>query len=231
MLHAWLSARSVARQLPPPVLEHGGYRVDTGTADEVARWVFPQVNDGLSYLARSIKEPRHLLKVCGTAEELRAVLPKRWRVHAPGYFMQSGTEWTGAPVPGGYTTALERNGAVAQVRIRSSAGELAASGYAAETPEAFVYDRIVTEPAHRRRGLARAVMAALRSTKQCRHTPELLVATEDGRALYAALGWRTVSPYSTASIAESSKSSRIASPPDHPRAVVRPSSADGRTVP
>ena len=231
MLQAWLSARSVARQLPPPVPEHGGHRVDTGTLDEIARWVFPQVSDGLALLARSIEEPRYLLKVCGTAEELRAVLPERWRVHAPGHFMESGTVWTEAPVPGGYTIALERNGAVAEVRIRSDAGELAASGYAAETPEAFVYDRIVTEPAHRRRGLARAVMAALQQTKQCRHTPELLVATENGRALYVTLGWRTVSPYSTASIAESSQLSRIASPPDHPRAAVPPSSADGRTVP
>ena len=231
MLHAWLSARSVARQLPPPVPEHGGHRVDTGTTDEVARWVFPQVNDGLAFLAHSIEEPCYLLKVCGTAEELRAVLPGRWRVHAPGHFMQSGTEWTDAPVSGGYTITLERHGAVAEVRIRSDAGDLAASGYAAETSEAFVYDRIVTEPAHRRKGLARAVMAALRRAKQCRHTPELLVATENGRALYATLGWRTVSPYSTTSIAESSQFSRIASPPDHPRAVARPSSADGRTVP
>ena len=231
MLHAWLFARSVARQLPPPVPEHGGYRVDTGTADELARWVFPQVSDGLTFLARSIEEPRYFLKVCGTDEELRAMLPERWRVHAPGYFMQSGTEWAEAPIPGGYTMALERHGAVAEVQIRSDAGELAGSGYAAETPKAFIYDRIVTEPAHRRKGLARAVMAALRRTKQCRHTPELLVATEDGRALYTALGWRTVSPYCTASIAESSKSSRTASPPDPPRAAAPPSSAGGRTVP
>lgn len=202
MLHAWLSARSLVRQLPPPVPEHGGYRVDTGTADEVVRWVFPQVSDDLAFLAHSIEEPRYLVKVCGTAEELRAVLPARWRVHAPGYFMQSGTEWTKAPVPGGYTIALEHNGAVAQVRIRSSAGELVASGYAAETPEAFIYDRIVTEPAHRRISLARAVMAALRRTKECRHTPELLVGTESSHALYKTLGWWTVSPYTTASVAE-----------------------------
>ena len=142
--------------------------------------------------------------MCGTAEELRAVLPERWRVHAPGYFMQSGTKWAEAPMPDTYMIEVERAGAVAQVQIRSDAGELAASGYAAETPEAFIYDRIETEPAHRRRGLARAFIAALRRTKQCRHTPELLVATEDGRALYTALGWRMVSPYSTASIAESS---------------------------
>ena len=205
--------------------------MDTGTVDEIARWVFPQVSDGLTRLARSIEESRYLLKVCGTAEELRAVLPERWRVHAPGHFMESGTEWTDALVPGGYTIALERNGAVAEARIRSDAGELAASGYAAETPEAFVYDRIVTEPAHRRRGLARAVMAALRRTKQSRRIPELLVATEDGRALYTALGWRMVSPYCTASIAQSSQANRIALPPDHPRAVAPPSSADGRTVP
>jgi hypothetical protein len=42
-------------------------------------------------------------------------------------------------------------------------------------------------------------MMALRTTREKRDSAELLVATEEGRALYSALGWKTISPYSTAS--------------------------------
>ena len=57
VLHTWLSVRPLARQLPPPVPEHGGYRVDTGTADEAARWLFPQVSDGFAFLAARLRSP------------------------------------------------------------------------------------------------------------------------------------------------------------------------------
>jgi predicted GNAT family N-acyltransferase len=89
---------------------------------------------------------------------------------------------------------------VVGVCIFSDDGRLAASGYAAETSEAFIYDRIVTDAYHRRKGLGHAVMATLRSAKRNSANPELLVATEDGKALYSTLGWRIVSPYSTAAV-------------------------------
>lgn len=199
LLHAWLAARSIARGLPAPVADHGGFRVDTGSEAETVRWVFPQVA-GLGVLARTIAVPRHVLKLCGTDEELRAVLPAGWQLHALSYFMTAAGHSGEAPVPAGY--AVERNcsAAVTAVRIRALTGEIAASGYAAETGDAFVYDRILTAAGHRRRGLGRAVMAALHQAKRNSRTPGLLVATEAGRALYETLGWRTISPYSTASI-------------------------------
>jgi len=89
---------------------------------------------------------------------------------------------------------------VSEARIYSETGALAASGYAAETQEVFIYDRIVTEPLHRRKGLGLAIMITLHAAKQHPSVPELLVATKDGRALYSTLGWETISPYSTASI-------------------------------
>lgn len=64
----------------------------------------------------------------------------------------------------------------------------------------FVYDRIITDPDHRRRGLGRALMQTLHDARHNLSATELLVATEDGRTLYSALGWTTISPYSTASI-------------------------------
>lgn len=200
VLVAWLSARSIARGLPTPIPDYGGFRVDTKSDAEVARWVFPKSSYGLEHLARSISSPRYVLKLCGPAGDLQAALPSGWTIHAPGYFMQSAVKPPSAHLPDGYRIEIKRTGMVLEARIFSEAGALAASGYAAETNSAFVYDRIVTEPDHRRRGLGRALMHALHDARQRPRGRELLVATEDGRALYSALGWETISPYFTASI-------------------------------
>jgi len=202
MLHAWLSARSIARGLPAPTADYGGYRVETDTDAEIRRWVFPHMCAGLVELAHSIREPRHLLKLCGEADELRPILPSRWRIDTPRYFMQAHGGRIEHLIATGYRIETNRSGAVIEACIRSNAGELAARGYAAETQEAFIYDRIATEPKHRRKGLGKALMAALQGEKRSAALPELLVATEDGRALYATLGWRTISPYATAFIVD-----------------------------
>ncbi|CAM5492856.1 GNAT family N-acetyltransferase [Novosphingobium sp. FGD1] len=200
ILNAWLSARSIVRGLPSPVPEYGGFRVDTKSDAEVARWVFPRIGSGLEQLARSISEPRFLLKLCGAADELRAVLPMGWELHTPSYFMQATGKPPARRLADGYRIEAKRVGMVFEARIFSEIGALAASGYAAETRGVVIYDRIVTEPEHRRKGLGHALMLTLHDARQHPSSPELLVATEDGRALYSALGWETISPYSTASI-------------------------------
>lgn len=200
VLEAWLSARSIARGLSLPIPDHGGFRVDTRSHAEIARWVFPKASDSLEQLARSIREPRHFLKLCGPASELRAALPRDWTLQAPSYFMQATANPPSGHLPDGYRIEVKRTGMVLEARIFSDAGTPAASGYAAETQSVFVYDRIATEPAHRRKGLGRALMQALHEAQQHPDGTELLVATEDCRALYSTLGWKTISPYSTASI-------------------------------
>ncbi|WCM28362.1 GNAT family N-acetyltransferase [Sphingomonas sp. QA11] len=200
MLHAWLAARSIARGLPAPVPEHGGFRVETHTDEEIRRWVFPRVGTGLVELGRTIHEPLHLLKLCGPADALLASLPHGWQLHPPTYFMTATTGWTERPLPAGYSVEVSRRDTVIELRVMSDSGDLAASGYAAETAHAFIYDRIITAPDHRRKGLGHVVMAGLSRARQNPDIPQLLVATEEGRALYSTLGWRTLSPYSTASI-------------------------------
>ncbi|WP_242443674.1 GNAT family N-acetyltransferase [Sphingobium sp. LB126] len=91
---------------------------------------------------------------------------------------------------------------VLEARIFFETGALAASGYAVETGDICIYDRIVTEPDHRRKGLGHALMRALHDARRHVGGMELLVATQDGQALYSTLGWETISPYSTASIVE-----------------------------
>lgn len=200
VLNAWLSARSIARGLPLPVPEYGGFRVDTKSDVEVARWVFAKVGFGLEKLARSISEPRYLLKLCGPADELHAALPPGWGLHAPSYFMRATGKLPERRLTEGYRIEAKHVGVVVEARIFSATGALAASGYAVETQDVFIYDRIVTEPEHRRKGLGHVLMLTLHAARQQSSSPELLVATEDGQALYSTLGWETISPYSTASI-------------------------------
>ena len=103
-------------------------------------------------------------------------------------------------VAAGYRLEISTRGSISSARILARSGIVAASGFAAETNETFIYDRINTAPEHRRKGLARAVMTALRGAKKAELTPEYLVATEQGRALYESLDWQVLSTYFTASL-------------------------------
>lgn len=201
LLNAWLSARSIARHLPLPVFDHGGLRVDVNSESETSRWVFTEVGCGLRQLARAIDRPRYFLKLCGTSADLRAALPAGWEIQSPGYFMHADKQMPVRSLPLGYSVKVVREDSVLRARITTRTGELAASGYAVETSEVFIYDRIVTEAKHRRRGLGACLMQSLQGARKNVAIPELLVATEDGRALYLTLGWETVSPYTTATIA------------------------------
>jgi len=203
LLLAWLTGRSLARGLPEPAAEFGGFRIDTKGEKEICRWVFAGVTDGLRELGRSIREPRYFVKLCGTAGELADALPREWLTTDSRWFMASDdTPHAFGAVSSGYRLEQYRDGAVTRVEIRTSEGELAASGYAAQTADALVYDRIETAPQHRRKGLARAVMAALGGCRQSPSARQLLVATAEGEKLYSSLGWQKLSPYSTAYLPE-----------------------------
>lgn len=198
LLEAWLAGRSLARGLPAPVADRGGWRVDTASEAEFCRWVFPAMVPGIAELGRLIAEPRRLVKLCGTVEQLAAALPDSWSVTATGFAMRGGEGGAAHPLPPGYTAQVMQEGAVTRVTLHAPDGIEAARGYAAETADAFVYDRIVTDPRHRRRGLGLALMGRLRAARRTPDATELLVATPEGHALYTRLGWQTLAPYSTA---------------------------------
>lgn len=200
LIRAWLAARSLARGLPAPVDEAGAFRVDVHTEAETRRWVFPASTPELGRLARSITEPRHFIKLCGEGSELLAALPAGWRLCEPGHLMVGPGRGDAAACPAGYRLSACCAAGIACVQVRAPDGGLAASGYAAELDGVFIYDRIITEPAHQRRGLGRLLMQALGGCKRDAQATELLVATDQGRALYESLGWSVLSPFSTASL-------------------------------
>jgi len=209
LIEAWLRARSVARGLPQPVADHGGLRLETGLPKETRRYVFARATEGLREIADDVCEPRIFLKLCDTAEKLRNCIPSRWQIAPPNYMMvcdgDSARRRGARRLAAGYRLELETECAVTRACILSSSGEIAASGYAAEYAGAFIYDRIVTGEAHRRKGLGAAIMTALAAARRSSAAMQILVATPAGRELYRTLGWIDYAPYTTAVISDASE--------------------------
>jgi len=201
LVKGWLTARSLARGLPAPVEDRGAWRVDTGLPDETRRFVFAEGGEPLRALANSLVAPLTFLKLCGSEAAMRALVPARWQVRGGSYLMTCDRPMDKPVEPRpGYRVDIARTGTVTAVRIVAAGEELAASGFAAEAEGLFVYDRIVTEPAHRRRGLGTLLMTSLATARRHQSSRQVLVATEEGRALYATLGWAVRSPYTSAVI-------------------------------
>ena len=131
-------------------------------------------------------------------------MPARWELQLANYFMTAAVAALDTkPLPNGYRMEIHRAGPVTRACIIAPDGDLAASGSAAETADVFIYDRVETAQDHRRKGLGVAVMIALGTARKSLVSPQLLVATGDGRSLYASLGWTVLAPFAAATIPES----------------------------
>ena len=100
-------------------------------------------------------------------------------------------------VPEAYQLATRvdtlHGGRVVTATVRHESGEVGARGTMGLTGTDAIADRIETMPAHRRRGLASAVMSALAGCAIAEGAEHgILVASEEGRPLYTTLGWRPV---------------------------------------
>ncbi|WP_241656516.1 GNAT family N-acetyltransferase [Sphingomonas oligophenolica] len=200
VIRDWATARSVARGLPVPVADHGGWRVDTRSPGEECRYFFAAPVPGLAALAATIDRPRVFIKLCDTREVLARLVPAGWVFEVDTWVMEGAPIARGGLAPG-YRVDRTQEGERVEVRIVADDGTFAASGYGGRASGVFAYDRIVTDDRHRRLGLGRAVMALLgeAASPGDRH---VLVATAMGRALYESIGWCVRSDYTTAFIPE-----------------------------
>ena len=198
LIHGWLAARSIARAVPPPVPDSGGWRVDTGSADETCRYVFAAPSVSITALSRRVGGPGIPIKLCASADVLKALVAPPWQIGTPAWMME-GAPATMPSLLTNYRLEVTGDRHRCRVSIVTEDGDVAASGYGATALGVFAYDRIATAAGHRRRGLGRRVMAALGglAPADARH---VLVATAMGRELYASIGWHVVSPYTTAVI-------------------------------
>lgn len=196
----WIKGWSLAREVAAPVVITGGFWVRVGWPEQQERYVFPGICPMLMELADTVTEPWVYLKVCAHADALRPLLPARWEIQAPGHMMVASglIPDYGNRLAGGYHWKTELQLPVPKVTVLTDDGAIAASGRIALADDAAIYDRIITAPQHRRRGLATAVMKRLTAIAcSCGITNGLLVATNEGRALYETLGWNLLAPYTS----------------------------------
>jgi len=201
LLEGWLRARSIARKLPQPVPDHGGLRVDTGLPNERRRYVFTGPAPGITELARTIDAPGVFIKMCGPGPKLLSLVTPKWQLQPGGYLMTKEPGRNPVPsLPPGYRLQVQTESMLTTARIYTEDDTQAASGYAVEYGDVFVFDRIAVDPAHQHQGLGAALMAALGTAQQSQAAQRVLVATEAGRGLYLTIGWKVLSHYSTVAI-------------------------------
>ncbi|ADB34496.1 GCN5-related N-acetyltransferase [Kribbella flavida DSM 17836] len=190
VLQAWVHGWSVSRSTLSPVPAANGYRIDVGLPGHLVRYVLPCFDE---QLVDGLREPSTWVKVCGELPEL----PARWTVEPVEYLMAAPLPLAVPPGPA-YGVRTVVDGSLVRATVERD-GVVAARGQAALWTEYAVVDQVVTEPAYRRRGLGTVVMRALgEAAAQQGARTGVLVATEDGRALYSRLGWSLISPVGVA---------------------------------
>ncbi len=200
----WVWGWSLCRDVPGPVAEPDGFRIDVGAVGHRVRFVLT----GTASVGRrsaTLTAPGTWLKVCGRRADVVPLLGPAWVVGEPEYLMSlplSGREARGV-VPDGYSIDITGERGFREVVVLGADGVQAARGRFAMPETAAVVDQVVTEPAHRRRGLGRLVMDTV-----CALAADggadvaVLVSTVEGRHLYESLGWRVDSEVVAAHLPE-----------------------------
>ncbi len=202
LLERWLAGWSLSRGVPLPERQGGGLVVEVGWPEQLRRHVFVDAGSALRDCAAQIHTPFVYLKAAVDDAAMRRALPARRTIGAPRYLMGHAGPMAAVAAPAGYRATVGQEHGAHVVRFADAAGEPAAIGRIVLHHGTAVFDRIETAAAHRRRGLARAVMSELDRLAQAGGATErLLVATAAGRALYERLGWRLLAPYATAVLA------------------------------
>jgi GNAT superfamily N-acetyltransferase len=198
ILGAWVRGWAVSRATPSPVAEVDGYRVDVGLPGHRVRYLLRSPAT-VSARARTSAAPGTWLKTCGARSAVLAGLTPAWTAGETEYLMAFDGPMPPMAVPRGYSVTVTGDGPAWDVVV--SCGEApAARGRIAVAGGVAVFDKIVTEPEHRRRGLGRVVMHRLGEAAGAESS--VLLASTDGRGLYTALGWRVVSDVVPAHVPE-----------------------------
>ncbi len=196
----WLTAWSLSRKLPLPVKYKSGLMVEVGYENQKRRYVFTHLNDDLVELSESINQPGIFLKVCASPDELKSRVSKKWIVQPQGYMMTCFHQMNipNRSLDNKYTLEFEQYNSTFLVRIVTKDGQLASTGRIVLVDDLAIYDRISTEPHHKRMGLASFLMKELEKIALANGIHNnFLVATEEGKLFYQSLGWKIYSLYTS----------------------------------
>lgn len=202
IVEAWASGWSLSRGAPAPERTKYGLRIDVGLPRQLARHILPIVErDALRELAESANAPWVFIKACAAPQVVRRSLPPVWTVQAPNFMMtrEISSGQVRVACPGGYcASSVVHNGGVLTIEVLNGT-DVAARGRLALHGRVGIFDQVVTDEAHRRRGLGTLVMGLLsESAARMGADKGVLVATEDGLKLYTSLGWVVHSPVTSA---------------------------------
>ncbi|MFG2621359.1 GNAT family N-acetyltransferase [Streptomyces sp. NPDC048507] len=194
----WAEGWAVSRRTPAPVDVPWGLRIDVGQPAQSVRHVLLDADaETARRLIGTITEPTTCVKAFLPAADMEPWFSPAWEPTEPCFLMAVDLRPSHTRAPDGYTATVETAGGVTSVRVLTADGELAACGQTGRTEAVCVYDQIVTEPAHQRRGLGTVVMGALTDAALAHGVSTgMLGATVQGRALYEALGWQVLAPLS-----------------------------------
>ncbi|MEV6111335.1 GNAT family N-acetyltransferase [Streptomyces sp. NPDC052109] len=201
-VRAWVDGWVVSRGAAEPTREPWGYTVQVGLAEEVARHVLTAADEATVRKLAEHSAAGVALKVFVQARTLETWLPPGWGLldgHA-AFMAASLADVEATPgLPDGYRLSSWSRGGVTRVVVRAADGAFAARGQIAVTGTTAAVDQVETAAAHQRRGLGRVVLGTLAEAGARQGVrAAVLGATEEGRALYEALGWRVLAPLSAA---------------------------------
>lgn len=97
-----------------------------------------------------------------------------------------------------YKLEITNHNSIFMVRVVTQKGEVASIGRVILVDDLAVYDRILTNDNHKRKGLATFLMKELEKIALSKGiSKNFLVATEEGKSLYESLGWKLYSLYTS----------------------------------
>lgn len=204
LLPVWVNGWTTLRDLQrPEILPGGAMRVKVGLPDQRVRYVMAGDDPAMvKELANKLFDPATWLKVCAARELIAPLLPPRWTLSDPRYFMHHQClVHSTLNTPAGYMLHLGDTGRILNAAVSMSDGTVVAKGRITTVGQHAIFDLIDTAPAHQRKGLGRLIMQSLANESMARGAKEgILVATEQGKMLYNTLGWQVVSSYTSACI-------------------------------
>ncbi|SIR63808.1 MULTISPECIES: GNAT family N-acetyltransferase [Chryseobacterium] len=193
IVESWLKGWCLSREVSFPLPYKSGFYVNVGDEKQKERFVFPELNDDFFQHAHSIDDPWIYLKVSASPDEFIHRIPERWKLQPQGYMMTCFHPMNFAEMnlAEGYHLEFSEYNTTFVVRIVAENGEQASIGRVSLIDDVAVYDRIITETNHQRKGLARFLLKELEKIALYKgFSNNLLVATEEGKLLYETLGWK-----------------------------------------